>query len=63
MNILITGTTSGLGQEIAVPGKPTSVTVSNNKITVQNETPIGDYIITLTNTANITNLSDYSTFA
>ena len=39
------------------------VTVSNNKITVENESSIGDYTIILSNVTNITNLSDYSTFS
>ena len=39
------------------------VSVSGNQITVDNIDPIGDYVITLSNSPDLSNLSAFSTFA
>ncbi len=39
------------------------ISISNNQLTIDNEDPIGDYTIILSNLSSISNLSDYSTFA
>ena len=39
------------------------VSVSGNQITVDNIDPIGDYVITLSNSPDLSNLSAISTFA
>ena len=38
------------------------VSVNNNVITVDNDDPLGDYLITLSNSPDLSNLSNFSTF-
>ena len=39
------------------------VSVNSNVITVDNDDPLGDYLITLSNSPDLSNLSNFSTFA
>ena len=39
------------------------VSASGNVITVDNDAPLGDYLITLSNSPNLSDLSAFSTFA
>ena len=39
------------------------VSVNSNVITVDNDDPLGDYLITLSNSPDLSNLANFSTFA